>query len=68
MPGPSATDRERAIWWEKTAMKYKSDANYYQDEMVKAQAMIGRLIMQFGDKGKISLSKYRPPEPAPRIK
>jgi hypothetical protein len=49
-------ERARCLFWENTAKKHIKREDSYRDELEKAHAVIGRLIMQAGDE--VHLSKY----------
>lgn len=56
---PSA-ERDRARFWEKTARRHEKDAVYYRERLVDAEAMIGRLLLQFSERWDLArITKYR---------
>jgi len=53
--------RERAQWWEKKAMDYRHEADYYQQQLVDAHALLGRVVHQASERwDSINLTKYFP--------
>ena len=48
-------------FWEKTAKKSQAEADYYQVELVKAHALLGRVIHQLSERwDTVNLTKYFP--------
>lgn len=55
------TDRDRAIWWEERAQRAIATEDYYRKELVKAHAMLGRVIQQLSERwSTVNLSEYYP--------
>jgi len=55
------TNRERALFWEKTAKEAQTAAAYYQRELEKAHALLGRVVHQASERwDSINLTKYFP--------
>lgn len=53
-------DADRARFWEKTARRHEQDAVYYRERLVDAEAMIGRLLLQFSERWDLArITKYR---------
>lgn len=52
--------RELAKFWEERSKEHEKDANYYQKELVSAQTLIGRLLMQLAERRDVArLTKWR---------
>lgn len=59
--GVMQDDRERALYFEKQAELYQSEARYYQEELVKAHALLGRVVHQLSERwDTVNLTKYYP--------
>lgn len=55
------TDAERAKFWEKVATRHEAEARYYREELVKAHALLGRVVHQCSERwDTINLTKHFP--------
>lgn len=55
------TDRERAVWWEKRAREHEAGEIYYREELVKAHALLGRVVQQLSERwDSVNLTAYFP--------
>jgi len=55
------TDRERAIFWEDVAARHEAEAQYYQAELEKAHALLGRVVHQLSERwDTVHLTKWFP--------
>ena len=54
-------DRDRAIWWENTAKRHRDEADYYRAELVKAHALLGRVVHQFSERwDTVNITEFYP--------
>lgn len=54
-------DKERALYWEECATTHRAAADYYQQQLVDAHALIGRLVHQMSERwDTANLTKYYP--------
>ena len=55
------SDRERAIFWEEQTKKSEQEARYYQQQLVDAHALLGRIVHQFSERwDQVNLTKSYP--------
>ena len=55
------TIEERVAYWERKAKEAQQSADYYQQQLVDAHAMIGRITMQLSERwDSVRLTKYYP--------
>lgn len=58
---PHLEESERSLFWENTAKISQDSSDYYQDELVKAHALLGRVIHQMSERwDTVNLTKYYP--------
>ncbi len=51
----------QARFWEDTAKRCEADAEYYQQQLVDAHALLGRIIHQLSERwDTVNLTKYHP--------
>jgi hypothetical protein len=56
-----AAETERARWWEKRAKTAIDAEQYYQQQLVDAHTLLGRVIHQLGERwDRVNLTKYFP--------
>ena len=54
-------EQERLSFWETTAKRNRDEVLYYQEELVKAHALIGRIIHQLSERwDTVNITKYFP--------
>ena len=54
-------ESKRAAWWEARAKEYEAEANYYRAELVKAHALLGRVVHQLSERwDSVNLTEYFP--------
>ncbi len=54
-------ETERCHFWEKTAKRYRAESKYYQEQLVDAHTLIGRITHQLSERwDKVRLTKYYP--------
>jgi len=57
----SDQEETRAVFWEKRAKIAQDSSDYYQEELVKAHALLGRVIHQISERwDSVNLTKYHP--------
>lgn len=55
------TDLERAQWWERKYREKETESNYYQQQLVDAHAILGRVVHQLSERwGSVNLTEYFP--------
>ena len=53
--------KERLLFWEQNAKDYKAESDYYREELVKAHALLGRVVHQLSERwDSVNLTKYFP--------
>ena len=54
-------EKERLDFWENTAKRLEIESTYYREELVKAHALLGRIIQQTSERwDSVNLTKYYP--------
>lgn len=55
------SDYERAAFWEQRAKEHRDESDYYQQQLVDAHALIGRLLHQMSERWDTAhLTKFFP--------
>ena len=56
------TEKEKLIvFWEETANRYKASSDYYQEQLVQAHTLLGRILQQTSERwDTVNLTKYFP--------